>query len=276
MKLSLSTRVAEAPRRKDIALLALPEIAALAVEAGYSALSMRASQLSCEASSSEIKSARQVLDDRSLNVSMVTGDVDLAANNNRAQMALQRITPYLDLADALGSDLIRVMMKADTDIPHARRAADEAAKRGIRLAHQTHTCTLFETVTGAVRTLRAVNRPNFGVTFEPANLMLAGEPYGTKAIEALQPWIFNVYLQNHRLNANGTHIQETWKHGPVGFDLVPLNAANGIDFREILDSLGQIRYDGYVTVHQNVADGLDIAAGVKSFAGYLRSLADFD
>lgn len=276
MKLSLSTRVAEAPLRKDVALLSLAEIADLAKEAGYRALSMRASQLGFEASSSEVDEARRVLDERSLSVSMVTGDVDLAANNNRAQMALQRITPYLDLADALECDLVRVMMKAETDIPHARRAADEALERGIRLSHQTHTCTLFETVTGAVRTLRAVNRPNFGVTFEPANLMLAGEHQGKKAVEALEPWIFNVYFQNHRLNENGTHIQETWKRGPVGFDLVPLNAPDGIDFPEIMDALGEIGYNGYVTMHQNVADGLDIADGVRSFADYLRSIGDFD
>ncbi len=276
MKLSLSTRVAEAPRRKDVALLSLDEIAGLAVGAGYSALSMRASQLSYDSGLDEVASAARTLTDHSLAVSMVTGDVDLAANNNRAQMALQRITPYLDLAEALSCDLVRVMMKAETDIPHARRAADEAAERGIRLAHQTHTCTLFETITGAVRTLRAVNRPNFGVTFEPANLMLAGEPFTAKAVEALEPWIFNVYFQNHRLNRSGTHIQETWKRGPVGFDLIPLDAPDGIDFREVLDALTETGYDGYVTVHQNVADGLDIGDGVKSFADYLRSIADFD
>ncbi len=275
MKLSLSTRVAEAPRRKDVALMPLSEIADLAVKAGYSALSMRASQLGVGASADDLAAGQTVFDQRGLAVSMVTGDIDLAANNNRAQMALQNITPYLDLASALGCALVRVMMKADTDIPHARQAADEAAERGIRLSHQTHTCTLFETVTGAVRVLKAVNRPNFGVTFEPANLMLAGQPFGRKAVQALEPWIFNVYIQNHRLNENGTHIQETWSRGPSGFDLVPLNAPDGIDFRETLDALSETGYNGYVTVHQNVADGLDIAEGVASFAEYLRSIGDF-
>ena len=276
MNLSLSTRVAEEPGRKDRALLSLGEIAGLAVGAGYSALSMRASQVSVADGADPVDQAKRDIDQHGLKVSMVTGDVDLAANNNRAQMALQHITPYLDLADALDCDLVRVMMKAESDIPHARRAADEAAERGIRLAHQTHTCTLFETVTGAIRVLRAVNRPNFGVTFEPANLMLAGQPCGRTAIRALAPWIFNVYFQNHRLNSDADHVQETWSKGPVPFDLIPLDATDGIDFQEVVDTLDEIDYDGYVTVHQNVADGLDIATGVKSFADYLRSIAYFE
>ena len=66
---------------------------------------------------------------------MVTGDIGLAVNNDKAQMALRNITPYLDLAEATGSRLVRVMMKTDSDIIWAQSAADEAAERGITLAH---------------------------------------------------------------------------------------------------------------------------------------------
>ncbi len=253
----------------------LSRICDLAESAGYSALSMRASQINYEAVPQLLEAARNVINQRDLKVSMVTGDIDLAANNDRAQMALQRITPYLDLAEALRCDLVRVMMKAHTDIPHARKAADEAAERGIRLAHQTHTCTLFETLAGAVQVLREVNRPNFGVTFEPANLMLADQPYGKEAVRELAPWIFNVYFQNHRLNPEGTHTQETWSRGPTGFDLIPLDAPGGINFPGVLDALGEAGYNGYVTVHQNVADGMNIADGIQSFAKYLRSIGNF-
>lgn len=268
--------MAEAPGRKDRALLPLGEISDIARTSGYSAFSMRASQLSVHSSPAEIETARETLAASDLDVSMVTGNVDLAANNNRAQMVLHNITPYLDLADALNCDLVRVMMKSESDFPWARRAADEALERGVKLTHQTHTCTLFETITGSIRSLKSIGRPNFGVTFEPANLMLAGERHGHRAVMDLSPWIFNVYFQNHRVNPKGTHIQETWKRGPVGFDLISLDSPGGVEFPEVLDALSESGYNGYVTVHQNVADGMDIATGVSSFAEYLRTLAHFE
>ena len=49
----------------------------------------------------------------------------------------------------------------------------------------------------------------------------------------------------------------------------------GIDYGPILGLLSEIGYDGYVTVHHNVADGLDIEEGVRSFAEYLLENGDF-
>ena len=52
-------------------------------------------------------------------------------------------------------------MKKDEDIPWAQKASDEARERGIRLAHQAHCASLFETVEGALRVLKAVRRSNW-------------------------------------------------------------------------------------------------------------------
>ena len=155
------------------------------------------------------------------------GIFDIPVNNDRAQMALRNITPHLDLAENLGSDLIRIGMKAATDIEWAKSASDEAAERGIRLAHQCHTCTLFETVSMSVEILRQVDRPNFGVIYEPANLLVCGQDYGRATLEALQPWLMNVYLQNMRVHGEGRQVIETWINGPVKFDLVPFGHPAG-------------------------------------------------
>ncbi len=275
MKLSLSTRVAESPTDKSVALMPLGEIADLAKRNGYSGLSMRASQVGVQSTKAELLAARRTVDAAGLEVSMVTGDVDLAINNDQAQMSLRNITPYLDLAKAMGSLIIRVMMKSESDIIWARRAADEAAERGITLAHQCHTKSLIETIEFGLKTLKAIDRPNFGVTFEPANLMLASQPYLADAVRAFRPWIVNVYFQNHRINPAGTHIQETWINGPVGFDLIPLDDPSGIDFGVVLEELDKTGYDGWVTVHQNITDGIDVVSGVGSFARHLRTLQDF-
>lgn len=276
MKLSLSTRVAEAPRQKEKSLMGLSDLAALAVDAGYSAICMRASQVGIQHSPTEINDAKQVVSALALPVSMVTGDIDTPANNDRAQMALRNITPFVDLAVALGSDLIRVGMKADTDIPWAQRSADEAAERGVRLAHQSHTCTLFETVEKSVEVLRQINRSNFGIIYEPANLLVCGQDYGASVLKEFEPWLMNVYLQNMRPWERGAQTIETWINGPVPFDLVPFGDPNGIDFAPLMAALGTMSYSGYVTVHQNVADGMEIGEGARKFAQYLRSVGEFD
>src|SRR5262245_27689512 len=130
---SLSTRMAEVPGRKDQALLPLESFARLAKELGYPALLMLASPLSVAAPRDRVAEAKAALDALGLQVSMVTSTVSLAANDAQATAPLRHITPHLDLAAALGCDLVRVMMQADDDIVWAQRAADEAAERGIRL-----------------------------------------------------------------------------------------------------------------------------------------------
>ncbi len=276
MKLSLSTRVAEAPRRKDLALMDLPELATLARGSGYRALCMRASQVGVETSAAGLVAARKALDGLGLTVSMVTGNIDVPANNERAGLALREIGRHCDVAQALGADLIRIGMKAHTDIPWARRACDEAAERGIRLAHQCHTCTLFETVDLSLQVVEDVGRKNFGVIYEPSNLLTCGQDYGPETVRRLAPYLFNVYIQNMWLHPGGAQTIETWVNGPVRFDLVPFGDPRGIDFRKMFDALGEAGYGGYVTVHHNVADGLDIGDGVRQFADYLRSVADFE
>ena len=89
---------------------------------------------------------------------MITGDFPVPLNNEQGPDGLRNITPYLDLTELLGADLIRIAMKVEDDILWAQRAADEAAERGIRLAHQSHTQSLFETVDGSVDVLKRVGR----------------------------------------------------------------------------------------------------------------------
>ncbi len=171
MKLSLSVRVAEPPKQKDILAVPFETLAAKAKALGYAGVSMRASVASVNSPPRQVREVRAVLDDLGLAVSMVCGDIPLAANNAAATDAIRNITPYLDLTEALGGRLIRVMMQTEEDIPHARRAADEAAERGLSLVHINHWGTLFETVDESLATLAAIGRENFRVAFEPGNLL---------------------------------------------------------------------------------------------------------
>ena len=124
---------------------------------------MRASAISVEHAIGEQQAVRTILDTNDLKASMVMGNVPLAANNAEAPDCLRNITPHLDLAERLGAALVRIMLQSEADIPHAQRAADEAAERGITLAQQTHWGTLCETVEESLDVVRRMDRQNFGI-----------------------------------------------------------------------------------------------------------------
>jgi sugar phosphate isomerase/epimerase len=272
MTLSLSVRVAEGFLSKETATMSLGELAPLAVAFGYSALCMRASQVGVHSPLAAIDEAASIIHSYRLAVTMVTGDFDVVYNNASGPNCLRRVGPYLDLALALNAPLIRVALKSEEDIRWAQRAADEAAERNLKLAHQCHTQSLFETVDGIERTLRRIGRANFGLIYEPANLELCGQDYRHKTIRRLAPWIFNVYLQNQILKPNGKLSLLTVCRGPVPFDLIPIAQAGGIDFAAVFEALAGIGYAGPATVHQSRNENEPISDSIRETANYLIKL----
>lgn len=270
MLLSLSVRIAEEFLSKEKARLSLEELADLAVEAGYDALCMRASQIGVQTPPEERERGAQIIRDRGLKVTMVTGDFPVVYNNDQGPDCLRNIGPYLELAQSLGAPLIRVALKKEEDIAAAQQAADEAAQVGITLVHQCHTLSLFETVDSIERTLRAIDRPNFGLIYEPANLEICGQDYGLAALQRLAPWIVNVYLQNDVLKPDGDVTLNTWCRGPVSFDLVPIHAGRGVDFDKVFEGLKAIGYDGPVTAHQSSVPGEPPVETARGTAQFLR------
>lgn len=272
MKLSLSVRVAEAFGSKEKSSMTIDELIRLAQHHGYEALCMRGSQAGVHSPESVVREMSAKIRAAGLAVSMVTGDFAVPRNDEHGPDGLRNITPYLDLAEAFGADLIRICMKKDDDIPWAQKASDEARERGIRLAHQAHFASLFETVDGALRVLQAVGRPNFGIIYEPANWLICGQDYGPRTIRKLKPYLFNVYVQNHRLRPDGDATLRTWTRGNVGLDHIGLWEPGGVDFAGVFRCLHEIGYQGYVTVHQAFAGIMPIETAVKRSADYLRPL----
>jgi sugar phosphate isomerase/epimerase len=275
MKLSVSCRIAEGFLSKEQASMSFEELADLAVAAGYQAICMRASQVGVQSSRDKIQDARRILDDRGLGVSMISGDFDIVYNNDRGPACLRNIRPYLDLAEALGAPLIRVCIKQPDDIPYAQDAADTAAERGFKIVHQCHVQSLFEKVDDIVKRVREIDRPNFGLIFEAANLEQCGQDYGVSAIEQLAPWIENVYLQNQRLSPTGSITLQTRCSGPVSFDVCEIHESGGIDFATVFDGLRQVGYDGPVTVHQSAPEDSRLTAvdAATQTARFLRQIA---
>ncbi len=277
MKLSVSMRVAEDMFDKRKAAMSLDDMARMAKDSGFHAVCMRASQVGTHTRREVVGERREFLESLGLAVSMATGDFPIPENNEHGPDALRNITPYLDLAEALNCDLLRICMKKDEDVEWARRASDEAAERGIRLAHQSHHDSLFELADRSVEIIEQVGRPNFGIIYEPANLQLCGEDYGVETIKTFAPYLMNVYLQNQIIRQGGDTAAYTRNAGHVEFDQIPIWDGRGIDFPHIMDSLNEIGYEGYVTVHQASA-GVQggPAAAITENARYLRSIGDFE
>jgi sugar phosphate isomerase/epimerase len=263
MPLSLSVRIAEAPCKTKLHL-PFEELVALAAESGYAAICMRASAGGVQTPANELRRMKAAVDQQRLRVSMVTADSKVPLNNEHGPDSLRDIGPSLDVAEILGCDLIRVCIKKPEDIPFARESADRAADRGIRLAHQCHTSSLFEQVDQIMVTLAEIDRPNFGIIYEPANLMLCGQDYGPATIDRLRPHIMNVYVQNHRLNTDGEDWLPTYCLGDVRYDHLPVWGEGGIETASMFSGLKQIGYDSYFTIHQ--AQGIESLDDARAFA----------
>lgn len=275
MKLSLSVRIAEAACKTKLNV-PFRDLVQLADELGYRAVCMRASAGGIDTPRATLEQMRQDVEDAGLIVSMVTADSDVPLNNDDGPNSLKDIVPSLDVAEALGSDLIRICLKTEDDIEHAKRAADLAADRNIRLAHQCHTTTLFEQVDRSIAVLEQIDRSNFGLIYEPANLMLCGEDYGKSTLQRLLPWLMNVYVQNHAIDPNGPVSLETWCLGVRRFRHIPIWERGGVDFDSVMSGLQTVGYDGYFTIHQAYAELMGPREAAVESATYLRKFECFE
>ena len=263
MQLSLSVRIVEAACKTKLNL-PFANLVSIAAETGYNAVCMRASAGGVQTPLEELRRIRETVEEHGLHISMVTADSDVPLNNDDGPISLRDIGPSLDVAGALGCDLIRVCLKTDADIPHAREAATHAADRGIRLAHQCHTTSIFEQVDQILANLNAIDQPNFGLIYEPANLMLCGESYGAETLGRLAPHMMNVYIQNHRLDPEGPVSLPTYCCGEVRFHHLPIWDGEGVDASTVFAGLREIGWAGHFTIHQ--AEGIKTTDDARSYA----------
>ena len=263
MKLSLSVRIVEAACKTRLNL-PFETIVEIAANTGYDAICMRASAGGIQTPLDQLQQMRAIVEAAQLKVSMVTADSDVPLNNGDGPNSLRDIGPSLDVAEALGCNLIRICMKKPEDIPFAQTAADQAAERNIRLAHQCHTTSLFEEVEPLLELLQQLDRPNFGIIYEPANLLLCGQAYDLVTLQTLQPYLMNVYVQNHRIDPDGPEALPTFCLGERRFHHLDPWESGGVDFDQVFAGLRGIDYSGYFTIHQ--AQGIETAEDAIAFA----------
>ena len=278
MKLSLSARIAEQAHIKDRTAVSFEDLARLASEIGYRALCIRPSLVTVETPDEEIRRMRTIMDCHGLQASMASPRRETAASTPDSGQPLRDLSRDVEVADLLGARLIRISIKTEEDARWAQRAADQARERDISLVQQTHTHSPCETIDQCLEVVARISRPNFGLCVEPANLLLCGQDYGPEAIQRLGPHIFNVYVQNLRMDEEGSsHIKTN--RGIVRYERLIVGeegavGKRGIDFDRFFQGLKSIQYDGFVTSHQPCVEGM----GVPELARFVhdRLIAHMD
>ena len=156
MPLALSAITTEGVRTATTIanLKTFPQFLELATSLGFDGIHLRVSLAGLQTPLGELYAQAAAVKKAGLLVSSVVPDADVPINNVHAPDCLRNIAPYLNFAEIFGSDMIRVGMKSEADIPWAQRAADEAAERKLRLTHHDEANTMFETFPIALKTLK--------------------------------------------------------------------------------------------------------------------------
>jgi sugar phosphate isomerase/epimerase len=105
-----------------------------------------------------------------------------------------------------------------------------------------------ETAADLAALLGALNRPNVGVNFDPANMLLYGKGDPIQAVRLLGPWIRQVHIKD----ATTTKVPGTWgAEVPVG--------TGEVDWPAFFSTLKELNYSGDLVIEreagtQRVAD----------------------
>lgn len=122
-------------------------------------------------------------------------------------------------------------------VPELRRLADLAAKQGLRVALYPHAGSWLERTQDAVRVAKAVDRENFGVTFNLAHCLRVGDEAKIPALLAeAAPRLFLVTVNGADQNAAGAPWERLIR---------PLDEGD-YPVAELLEELESIGYTGPV------------------------------
>lgn len=264
MKISISSRITEQSNNKEKSFLSLDSFIKLASKNKFDGISLRPSMISTHSSKYLVNQAQELFKVNNMKVSMITSNIHLAKNDELASDILKNITPTLDLAEKLKTSLIRIMIKKSDDIFYAKKALDEAKERNLKLLQQTHWGTLAETLDETVTLIKTINRQNFGITFEPANLMACGSDFNNNALNQLLPHTENFYFQNIILDKKGKHIFPTTHNGDVKVKYVSLDNSKGLNVFSFLDFLKEKKYDKWFTIHQPLLEDQTVEVAIEN------------
>ncbi|MEI8289390.1 MAG: sugar phosphate isomerase/epimerase family protein [Verrucomicrobiota bacterium] len=131
--------------------------------------------------------------------------------------------------------------------------ADVFAAQNIELGLETGQ----ESAAELAAILRAVNRPNLGVNFDPANVILYGRDNVPGALQLLAPWIRQVHIKD----ACRTKMPGTW-----GEEVVV--GTGEVDWRAFFAALTAANYGGHFVIEREA--GASRVADIRAAKGVIE------
>lgn len=186
MKYSLSARILEtkelSENLKAGIQLDFTQFAQLAADCGFDGVNLRPWQVNTETvSDSQITSMKKILDEKQLQVFVITGKID-AAFVKRAKLLQAQVIQALP--DEENLSLI------DSDM---------------RMAMQMHTNGDFESISDCLESFSTKYRdPRAGIFPEPGNLQLVGEKFSEDMFIPVKERIFGWFFQSLVIEETGT------------------------------------------------------------------------
>ncbi len=169
---------------------------------------------------------------------------------------------YMDIAEELDCDMIRVMPGGPRDVRDAREdhwgravhylaeCCDRALSRGVGIIVENN-WGLSITVDSTLDLVAQVDRPNLGINYDPGNLYRMGQYYGVEALERFGELVWNVQVKDADKS--------------TGEDLYQCLLGEGqVDYETIFAWLLGEEYEGFVSAEchrepDNKMSAVDIA-----------------
>ena len=137
-----------------------------------------------------------------------------------------------------------------------RSTADLFAAEGIELGLETGQ----ETAPALLHLLKAIERPNLGVNFDPANMILYDKGNPIEALRTLSPWIRQVHIKD----AVRTKVPGTWgEEVPAG--------TGQVDWRAFFNTLQEIGFTGNFVIEREA--GNDSVGDIKKARQMVQDLS---
>lgn len=181
-----------------------------------------------------------ILSSHSISLSIVSGGwADFALPSHRLSKQAEIVRKQLEFCSQLGVGTLRLFATHlpgkymdehlfDRMILNLRYVAIEASKVGVSIAIENHR-GWSETLLAVLCIVQAIDSPSVGITFDPANFVMANED-PLYACKLLLPYIFHV------------HLKDVGSNGYCAF------GEGHMDYHSILTLLKDNGYDGFLSI----------------------------
>ncbi len=166
-------------------------------------------------------------------------------SDEECQQEIEAFKRYMDIADTLGCDLIRVIPGGPNDPTEARddhwyrcahyisQCCDLALGHAIGVVIENN-WGLAATVDSTLELIYLVDRPNLGINYDPGNLYRMGKYYAVEALERLGDLVWNVQVKD----ADKRTGEDIWQL---------LLGEGDVDYESIVGWLQESEYEGYLS-----------------------------